>query len=129
MTTPHQDNYHPANPLIRTNTCIVGSCPDTNSKSNPHYIKSHKQNNLIYTCMVILITKISRLGEIPIASIQFVGIVDPKMVFFSFEKVAKKCRKTSVFPIWRSRQRRLATLAITAKRNDDNSCDLTQQCK
>ena len=26
-TTPHQDHYQPAKPLIRTNTCTVGNCP------------------------------------------------------------------------------------------------------
>ena len=46
--------------------------------------------------MTVTITKISRLGDIPTAFIQFVGIVDPKVVFFRLRKSQKKYRKTCV---------------------------------
>ena len=54
------------------------------------------------------------------------GFSTPRWFSFVWES-RQKSKEKHLFPIWRSRQRRL--LAITFKRNDDNSCDLTQQCK
>ena len=58
--------------------------------------------------------KISRLGEIPTAFIQFVGIVDPKMVFFRLRKSKKSIEKHPCFQFGGRASADLRALAITA---------------
>ena len=54
---------------------------------------------------------------------QLVGFFDPKMVFFRLRKSQKEVKINICVSNLEVTQRRL--LAITTKRNDDNSCDVT----